>query len=272
VFGDSFSDNGNGCALYYDLFSFACTPPYDVPRISNGLMWPDYLAKAVGSTITAVVDGGSNYAIAGSTISPENYYTFDPYATGFAQVDRFLAAHGSADPNAIYVVWLGVNDIDPPAAFTKEQFDQLVVMVGRLHAAGARNFLIPNLPDLGKFPGVIFFFDPVYVQQLSDMTIVFNQLLMGLPAKFPKANIRIADVYRLRTMIDRYPKVFGFTNTTESCYLVFSDGSVCPNPDKYWFWDGSHATTRGHQLLASLFVVELLKAGQLKGSDLVWRQ
>jgi phospholipase/lecithinase/hemolysin len=271
VFGDSLSDTGNSYLRYSSLWPWAFSPPYAVPRLSNGPIWPDYLGVAIGTTISPVVYGGTNYSLVGATISPENYLSFDPYATGFAMVDRFLAGNGSADPRAIYVVWLGGNDIDPPDTFTEWNFEQLAVMVGRLHAAGARNFLIPNVMDIGKLPVIIGLGDPTYAQQLSEMTVLFNQLVAGLPARFPDSKIQIADVYRLRSLIDRYPKVFGFTNTTESCYKAVAlggDGSVCPRPDQYWFWDHAHPTTRGHKLLSSLLVLELLKAGELKASDL----
>lgn len=272
VIGDSLSDTGNSYLRYASLWPWIFSPPYAVPRFSNGPMWPDYLGNAIGATISPVVYGGTNYSLAGATNSPENYLSFDPYATGFAMVDRFLTSKGSADPRAIYVVWLGTNDIDPPDAFTEWNFEQLAAMVGRLHAAGARNFLIPNLMDVGKLPVIMGLGDPTYAQQLSEMTVLFNQLVAGLQARFPDATIRIADVYRLKTTIDRHPRVFGFTNTTESCYKAVAlggDGSVCPHPDRYWFWDHAHPTTRGHKLLASLFVLELLKAGELRATDLV---
>jgi thermolabile hemolysin len=271
VFGDSLSDIGNACSLYSSLFSVICTPPFDVPRFSNGPMWPDYLAQILDTTINPSEQGGTDFAIGGATISPENYYTFNAYATGFAMVDRFLARHGSADPRALYIVWLGGNDIDPPASFTQWNFEQLATMVGRLYDAGARKFLVPNLPDIGKLPVIINLGDPVYAQQLSDMTVLFNSLVAELPARFPEAKVRVVDVYGLKTMIDRHPRVFGFTNTTEPCYkwAPLGDGSVCPDPDEYWFWDWSHPTTRGHKVLADLFILELLRAGELRASDLV---
>lgn len=272
VFGDSFSDNGNGYVRYASLLPWIFSPPYTVPRYSNGPMWPDYLGNSLGTSIAPVVQGGTNYAIGGATISPDNYLNFEPYASGFAMVERFLAARGTADPRAIYVVWLGGNDIDPPDTFTEWNFEQLVAMVGRLYSAGARRFLVPNLVDVGKLPVIIGLGDPDYARQLSDMTILFNQLVAGLPARFPAARIQIASVYRLRVLIDRYPKAFGFTNTTDPCYTAVAlggDGVVCAHPEKYWFWDPSHPTTRAHKLLSDLFLLELLKAGELNAHDLV---
>lgn len=269
VFGDSLSDTGNMYLLYSGAFPMFFAPPFAVPRLSNGPMWPDYLARALRVPIRASEEGGTNHAIGGATISPENYYTFNPYATGFAMVDRFLALHGSADPQAVYIVWHGTNDIDPPASFTEWNFEQLVAMVGRLHAAGARKFLVANLFDVGKLPSVVNMGDPSYAQQLSEMTVLYNNLVAGLPARFPAARIGIVDAYGLKAMIDRHPRLFGFTNTTEACYkwAPLGDGSYCPDVDKHWYFDWAHPTTRGHKLVAGLFLLELLKAGELRRSD-----
>ena len=268
IFGDSMSDTGNGYARFYDVFTGfgfkLYTPYYAVPRWSNGLMWPDHLGTAIGWTSKPAVNGGTNYAIAGSTVSPEGIYNARPEMSGYAQVDQYLAAFHRAHPQAVHIVWIGGNDIESPASLTEQAFEQLVTMMGRLHAAGARRFLVPTVDDTGKLPLVISWGDPAYAQQLSDMTVLFNQLLMTLPARLPGADIRIADVYRLKTMIDTYPGLFGFTNTTEGCYKSYADGSICSDPNKHWFWDGSHPTTLGHKWIANLFAFEIAGAGWLK--------
>lgn len=268
IFGDSMSDTGDGYARFYDVFTgfgFKLYPPYyAVPRWSNGLMWPDYLGTTFGLTIKPQVSGGTNYAIAGSTVSPEGIYNARPEMSGYAQVDQYLTAFHRAHPQAVHIVWIGGNDIESPASLTEQAFDQLVTLIGRLHAAGAHRFLVPTYDDAGKLPLVISWGDPAYAQQLSDMTVLFNQLLMTLPARFPSADIRIADVFRLKTMIDRYPGAFGFTNTTDGCYKSYADGSICSDPNKHWFWDGSHPTTPGHKWIANLFALEIAKAGWLK--------
>jgi phospholipase/lecithinase/hemolysin len=272
VFGDSYSDNGNALVMYPDILAGILQPPYASPRFSNGPMWPDYMGQALDEVIGPQVAGGTNYAVGGATISPENHYSFDPGADGFAQVDRFLADHGSADPAAIYVVWLGGNDIDPPESFTRWCFDQLVVMIGRLYQAGARTFLVPNLNDFGDAPLSVPYaewFGADYVQQLSEMVTVYNSLLEELPARFPAARFRIADVYHLYKMVKQYPKSFGFSVVDEACYHDWTDGALCSDPDEYWYWGFSHPTTHAHKVLSSFFVMEMLIAGELKFTDLV---
>ena len=62
-----------------------------------------------------------------------------------------------ADPNALYFVWGGANDLRDitQAAFastTTSTISHLTGIVGSLNQLGARNFLLPNLPDIGLTP------------------------------------------------------------------------------------------------------------------------
>jgi phospholipase/lecithinase/hemolysin len=269
VFGDSLSDNGNFVVLYPNTFFPIFQPPTALPRCSNGPMWPDYLGEMIGQPITPVVDGGNNYAIAAATISPENPSTFDAADTGYAMVDRFLAKYGKADPEAIYIIWLGGNDLDWPASFEQHVFDTLVVMVGRLYDAGARRFLIPNMFNEGSVPLLVqvFQLSPTYLDELTQMTLLWSNLLDTLPTKFPDANIRISDVRRLYLSIDRHPRLFGFTNTTDACFHDWTTLAVCADPHDYLFWDESHPSTHTHKLIASLFALDLLIAGDISLED-----
>jgi len=269
VFGDSYSDNGNGAVDYPGGFDVILRPPTAVPRFSNGPIWVDYLGEILGEQITPVVDGGTNYAIGGATISPANPYTFDAAATGYAMVDHFLGTYGTADPKAIYIVWLGTNDLDGPADFTQWNYSNLVVMIQRLYDAGARQFLIPDVVDEGSWPLMVQLWGtPEYDQELNQMALLWSQLLEQLPATFPNANIRISHVRHLFEKISKYPKMFGFTDTTDACFRDWTDSAVCSNPYQYLYWDYSHPSTHTHRMIADLFVWDLLSAGQLKISDL----
>ena len=61
----------------------------------------------------------------------------------------------AADPNALYFVWGGANDLRDitQAAFAfASTISHLTGIVGSLYQLGARNFLLPNLPDIGLTP------------------------------------------------------------------------------------------------------------------------
>jgi outer membrane lipase/esterase len=83
------------------------------------------------------------------------------------QITEYLAANGGrADPNALYTVWIGANDIlqnsDRLAAgqINATQFQTNVLaaataevgQIGRLVQAGARYIIVVGMPDLGLTP------------------------------------------------------------------------------------------------------------------------
>src|SRR3546814_6872207 len=75
-------------------------------------------------------------------------------------MNNYLAANGGrADPNALYSVWGGANDVfavvsDPAQAqaIIGGAVTAQVTIVGTLQAAGAQYVLVPNLPDIGLTP------------------------------------------------------------------------------------------------------------------------
>ncbi|MFX5245275.1 autotransporter domain-containing protein, partial [Acinetobacter baumannii] len=76
-----------------------------------------------------------------------------------AQVSGYLAANGGrADPNALYTVWSGANDIFAVAAGAPAQttiataVGAHVTAVASLRSAGARYILVPTVPDTGLTP------------------------------------------------------------------------------------------------------------------------
>ena len=187
VFGDSYSDSGNCTTYHPESFGEELPPLYDPQRFSNGPIWVDYATQVLRTTITPEVDGGTNYAVSGATISPDHYFSSWPDVSGFAQVDRYLAQYGAADPDAVYVIYMGGNDLDEPAEFAEWAFSTLVEMVDRLYSAGARKFLFPNLDDLGATPYFRLFLPPEYAATISELTVYWNELLDGLDEQFPEA-------------------------------------------------------------------------------------
>jgi len=142
-FGDSLSDTGNTCAAVAGLGG-----GFAPGRCSNGPVWSDYLVAGLGlgSEATSSAAGGSNYANGGAR-------TLD--LTG--QIDAYLSAEdGTADADALHVIWLGGNDVlfeviapsgDPDAMANAAA--RIGAGIESLAAAGARRFLVANVPDPG---------------------------------------------------------------------------------------------------------------------------
>ncbi len=94
VFGDSLSDTGNVGRFTYNS---ATNPLYD-----------EILARQAGLTLQPSSQGGSNYAAGGAVAVP----AINPQFNTQDQVARYLAStNGRADPNGLYIHWIGGNDL-----------------------------------------------------------------------------------------------------------------------------------------------------------------
>jgi phospholipase/lecithinase/hemolysin len=91
-----------------------------------------------------------------------------------AKIDEFLASN-APDGNELFVVFGGDNDL-----ILHGQTDvtipvsNLVNHISTLASAGAKHFIVPNQPPLGKWPGVS---SPSRRRTLNAITEEFNDLL-----------------------------------------------------------------------------------------------
>jgi phospholipase/lecithinase/hemolysin len=235
VFGDSLSDTGN---VYNSLGGAYPPPPYFNGRFSNGPVWVETFAANLGLTANAATGGGTNWAFGGAVTGPALTSSF-PTLT--QQVNNYYlpAAGGSADPNALYVVWGGGNDVRD--GDITNSVANISAIISTLTAAGAQNFVIPNLPDIGLTPEAIAA-GPAAVFGATYLSTLFNsQLAATLPGLEASLGVNIfeVDVYGFLNNVIANPGSFGITNTNTSC---FDGASVCATPDSYVFWDGIHPT------------------------------
>jgi outer membrane lipase/esterase len=168
VFGDSLSDTGNLLGTGAPRpFPFA--GPYMGDRFSNGPLWVEHLAQGLGLSPQAAapfIYGGNNYAFAGAQTGIYPAPPADQIPGVLAQVGGIWAPTrtGPTDPNALYVVVAGGNDMrDARSLFgTNSATDiagrqaaavnaitNLANTLGLLATLGAKNILVATLPDLG---------------------------------------------------------------------------------------------------------------------------
>ena len=179
-----------------------------------------------------------------------------------------------ADSNALYALWFGSNDladISPASSQAEIAADigaiagNIDTAIGTLAAAGAKNFLIVTVPDLGKTPAAVAA-GPVLQAGASALSAAFDQALVNGFGPIPSLtsiamsqglNIDVLDTYSLLDGLVANPSAFGFTNVTQPCVTGAVDyvgGTACADTladqNQFLFWDQKHPTAAGHALIA----------------------
>lgn len=267
VFGDSLSDPGNA----YVLTGMSLVPPYRdlIPEhpyargghhLSNGSTWIEQLASQmnlVQSAGPALEEPGvfSNYAVDRTRACPES--TSPTYFDLSGQVELFLGDFGGAAPaEALYVVFIGGNDVrdaltsQNPTAVIGCALSLIYSNLVALIDAGARTFLVANVPNLGQVPAVALLGGEAQAGA-TYASELFNQQLELILSTLEAAYSGQVTFYRINTfdLITQASSNHPDLNVTEPCIDVFA-GTVCAPAEGYLFWDGVHPTVTGHSLIA----------------------
>jgi phospholipase/lecithinase/hemolysin len=250
AFGDSLSDTGN----VFTATGGAAppSPPYAAGRFTNGPNWLDQFASRLKvADPMPSLKGGSNYA-----------YGFAETGTGFGpttipgltvpnmatQVASYLASN-TPKPGQLFTIWGGANDFFDGQTKPAVPAANIASLVNTLAKAGATNFLVLNLPDLGNTPfGSTL--PSAQKQALNALSAAFNSDLSNdlskLQASDPGITIHSVDTAGLLQKVEAHPSAYGFTNVTDSALLT---GHA--NDPGYLFWDSVHPTTHGDMLVAA---------------------
>ena len=271
VFGDSLSDPGNA---FIDTGRFEVRPfepipdaPYLIGRFhfSNGRTWIERLASRLGlhrGGRPALLLPGlyTNYAYGRARARPTGAFHLDE------QVDLFLGDFGGvAAPDTLYVVWIGANDLrdalaslpEDPTGVTAQGLIQAAVGataggIQQLHAAGARSFLVLNLPNLGDAPALRAQGPAAQAagRQLAEGYNAGLAAALDLLDDLPEIVIVGFDVFAGLEELVQQPDLAGLTNVTDSCITPgVIIGAICRRPHRYLFWDFVHPTARAHRYL-----------------------
>ena len=275
VFGDSLSDTGN-VAQYLGLpagSSFTTNPdPLAV----------EIIAQSYGASGRHSLAGGPNYAWGGACVRPAGEGPcLNAVPTITAQIDQYLSSqpHGRADPDALYFIWAGLNDINDAlildsASVRTHTLDAATAhaeQIRRLQEAGARYIVVPNLPDLSVIPFAANL-SPAAQEALSALSAAYNKTLYtGLGAR--EDGIIPINVLALMKEIFESPQTYGFTNVRETaCPLNANpltdrspvslvcgpEGSGYPKTyaaganQHHLFADDKHPSGAAHTLIASM--------------------
>ncbi|MBI0426944.1 autotransporter domain-containing protein [Psychrobacter sp. NG27] len=261
-FGDSLTDGGYFSPLTQGVFGVAESGQFTTNPDNT---WATSFAEQLGTTAVAnTFDGsqtGNNYAIGGARAGVDVTAFNIPVASANSQVDSYIA-NNKVDPNGLYVVWAGANDLlaaaaDPASAQATilGAVASQTETINTLKDNGAKYILVPNIPDVGLTPRAIEQ-GAVAQAQSTGATRLYNQFMLSAAAN-TGANIIPLDMFSLTQEIIASPAQYGFTNVTdEACgdsssltcgrdTLVETDAN-----ENYFFADGIHPTGATHQLIA----------------------
>ncbi len=212
--------------------------------VSNGKLWPAYLAPRLGLTYNY----SANYAVSGA-------YSRD--LSG--QISIYQAEMRIADPNALYVVWAGGNDIRTGGSGSAAALN-VINAVNTLLSLGATRLLVPNMADIGLAP--VAGADSPYLTAEAQS---FNSVISSEYAK--SSTVAVVDVFDWHHEIVTNPAAFGLINATDSCLLA-GTGCLSDPTVAYLFFDLFHPTTVAHRLIADEFYEKIAAGPPTGGVDI----
>lgn len=266
-FGDSLTDAG----FFRPALIRAAGPQAAILgkfTTNPGLVWSEHVANHYGSNAAPAgnVRGGNNYAAGGARVALDTSGALGFTPSIATQVQSYLAAAGGrADPNALYTLWGGANEIfaatgapEQAAQIVGEAVAAQVGVAAALRAAGAQYLLVPSIPDIGATPGFRAQGAPAQAAGTA-LSSAYNQALFTALADQGVQVIPV-DTFALLNEVTADPGRYGIANVTATaCQPQISAQSISCNPgtyasadapDSHLYADGVHPTSAGHALMA----------------------
>ncbi len=302
VFGDSLSDRGNlaetgfvQAAASQPITSNYPNPPSNHDSFTNGPVAVQLVAQSFGFNadpsvfVTGFADihglfgglsyvPGGNYAVAGATSAGTPLVSGGvPGANLPQQVGAFTAkTAGTADPNALYILFIGGNDVRGAArnatgnpAVTQGVSAEIAALQ-TLAGEGARQFLVVNVPNVGDIPefaqdNPTLAANATLYSQQYDTQLAAGIAGLTLPTG---TSVTQFDLFKYNASIKANAAALGFTNTTDRCFTATPEfalttpqcGPNGANIDQFLYWDAIHPSGRVQALWAGGF--EQALAGQ----------
>lgn len=249
IFGDSLSDQGNLAEFYGHNLP---TPFYN-NSFTNGPTAVSILSAGLGLRSTAslfvtgfqdihglgIAPGGTNYAFAGATAGNKALAAGGIEGVNGANLAQQVNALKSTKPtdaaSALFTVFIGGNDVRTAAkqndtGFVTAGVNAEISAINTLIAAGARNFLVVNVPDVGLIPEFTQESPAGKAQLAHDDSILFNQLLAaGLAGFNSGVNLKLFDLFAANNDFVANAASYGISNTTDPCYTNVNAGIANPS-------------------------------------------
>ncbi len=205
--GDSLSDNGN------------------IGRYTDGPLWVELLADHYAVPLVDI-------AYAGATTGYDNPAAGLSYTGLQWQVEQLK----SLPADSLITLWAGVNDelqLRPPL----DAASNINLALENLYTAGGRNFVVPNLPNIGSTPSIVT--DPLASEAATLWTIAFNTSLEGALQAFDTLHPD-ADLF----FVDAFTIFEGYTVGSPEWMALF-------------WTDGFHPSSVGHQRIYEAAITKI---------------
>ena len=269
TFGDSTADVGNIFLTTQQTTPDNPTPPsppYFNGRFSNGPVVPEILAKELGlSASTPSLAGGNNYAFGGSELGAGD----DEGEPSVGEQINFYLAENQPTATDLFFISAGSNNIvsdlnGTPAEIlanipqTDEILADLTEHITTLAGAGAKNFIISNLPPFGSTPLLT---DLGVSDQVNTAVTEFNDSLdTELDNLEDELGVEIheLDIAGESAKLLENPSDFGLTDTTNRALnALVADPQT--DPTKFFWWDDVHGTGTTYNLVTQGLIDDIPK-------------
>ncbi|KAF9893634.1 hypothetical protein FE257_010946 [Aspergillus nanangensis] len=225
-------------------------PALGTGTTTGGTNWVGFLTTKENASL--VLD--YNLAVGGATIDNtlmEGYPDDLVSQVGVFQ-DNYASKPESApwtSTNAVFGIWIGVNDVGnafwqtEADTFIPQLISRLGSLVQDLYTAGARKFLLLNVPPTSRSP---FFLDQgdATVQQHATYLAAYNEQLTSMVKNFQSNHADVTtvvyDSWSFMTKVLDDPTTYGFQDAT----CINEDGTSC-----VW-WNNYHPSEKYHELQA----------------------
>lgn len=282
AFCDSLSDVGNVAGITEEGTSPRIDGYYEETHYSDNIIWIEWIAQEWGIRVPRPGRGdstslkprprGSSWAwgnaeSAAGTVQPDG--VTEPLPNLLSQVEQYLD-YNHPRRSQLFVLWCGADNLlvgekfGPEAA--REAVDSVIQAMEQLEAAGARSFLVVNMPRLGDTPEAQGG-GPIEEDVANLYALLFNSYFdeelarLRFDPRF-RADIYFANAYtELALIVDSvnstgsYVPAFAvpgppveITNVADQSLDVYNQTGEFPTD--YLFFDDVHPTTQGHQIIA----------------------
>lgn len=228
--------------------------------------------------------GGLNYAEGGARASlPYSVVSDNPEGTPIStevQLQRYLAQHGTFEPNQLVTLWVGTNDValkfdsrfdpelaealranQPPGpdvmAAERLRVQQAASAEARtaaqIVANGGQHVLVFKLFDLGLLP---WFETQAARDYVNDLTAAYNATLLNELPGDPRVQVLDMQAFISEVLADPGRYGFRYGANEDACAqpgqdYCAADAWKAPDADRtYVFAASEHLTTHAHEVLA----------------------